>query len=122
MPKQETTPSLSEPKSLSSTPARPSKKRSPSSTSKRKKSGFSGNKSLTRARAEVDNALREFSVMTFMPRKGICFDEAVAAREEKFGTGTPDFWVTYLRLVARRIRYLADRAEARDIKRRKETS
>ena len=60
--------------------------------------------------------------MTFMPRRGICYDEAVAARVEKFGAGSPDFWVTYLRLAARRVRYLADRAEARDIKPRKETS
>ena len=59
--------------------------------------------------------------MTFMPQGGECYDDAIERRLAKYGIGSPDFWATTLRLTALRVRYLADRAEAREIRPRKVT-
>ena len=62
--------------------------------------------------------MREFSVMTFMPKGGACFDEAVQARLDKYGIGSAEFMSSLLRLAAKRIRYLADRGELQGMRRR----
>jgi hypothetical protein len=67
-------------------------------------------RSVERARENLDDVLRTFSWMVFMPRNGECFDEAVQKRKEKFGTHTPEFYASYLNLAAKRVKYLAQRA------------
>lgn len=94
-----------------------SSRRSSRATKKSGKNATSSqNRSAERAREKVDDVLREMAWMTWMPRNGECFDEAVEKRKQKFGTHTPEFYASYLNLVAKRIKYLAQRAATREIR------